>query len=306
MYNTGDDAMIKVIGVLMILLLPASTFGAELMRLKHVSSVYADAAGGAITQPDGVECSGMSGFIVADSGNARLIPYLFQEGTVNAGNDIKMPQLSYPLTVKRNSKGDIFTLDGKTRRILRIDPNGALKGFVEPADLPDSEAVVTRNFTIDGDDNILVLDIFSERVLVLNPEGKYLRQLRFPKGFGFISDVAVDRKGVIFILDSVQAEVFSAAKDAPGFTSFTGSLKEYMDFPSAITFDFEGKAIITDRNGGGIVIIGPNGSFQGRLLSAGRSEGYLSYPSGACVNAKGEVFVADRNNNRIQIFTIVR
>jgi hypothetical protein len=298
--------MIKVIGVLMILLLPARSFGADLIRLKHVASAYADAAGGGIKQPEGVDCNDLSGFIVADSGNDRLITYLFQEGTVSAGKEIKTPELSYPLTVKRNSKGDIFALDGKKRRILRFDPTGALKGYVDPAELPTSDAVVPRNFTIDSDDTLVVLDIFSERVLVLNPEGKYLRQIRFPEDFGFISDVAVDRKGSIFILDSIQAKVFSAAKDAAGFVPFTGSLKEYMDFPAAIAIDSEGRTLITDRNGSGIVIVGPNGSFQGRQLNAGRSEGYLSYPSGLCANGKGEVFVADRNNSRIQIFTVVK
>ena len=306
MYNLRGDAMKKVIGVLVLLLIPMRLFGADLIKLKQVTSVYADAAGVGIRQPEGVDCNEQSGFVVADTGNGRLIHYQFLEGTVMAGKEIKIPELTYPLVVKTNSKGDMFALDGIKRRILHIGSDGLFKGYVDPTGMPAPAVVVPRSFTIDHDDNLLVLDILSDRVLLLDAEGKYLRQLEFPQNFGFISDIAVDKKGTIFLIDSVEAEVFAASKEAAAFIPFTKDLREYVDFPTAITTDLEGRLFITDRNGSGIVIIGPNGSFQGRQLSLGRSEGYLNYPSELCINEKGFVFIADRNNSRIQIFTILK
>ena len=294
--------MLRILLLMTVLLLPAKSFSAEGVKLRHAASIYTDAIGGVIRQPEGVACNDTSLFIVADTGTGRLLRYGFQGGTVKPGTEIKVPELSYPVRVAMNSKGDIFVLDGKKRRILRLSPEGVFKGYLDPPDLP-SVAMVPKSFTIDHDDNIYVLDVFSERVLILDPRGKYQKQVAFPKEYGFMSDIAVDRKGTIYLIDSVQAAVAVAAKGSPGFTPLTKSLREFMDFPAGITLDSRGTILITDRNGGGIVVLGQDGAFHGRQLRRGRTEGLVNYPSQLCINDKGEIFIADSGNNRVQIFT---
>jgi len=296
--------MVRILLLITVLLLPAKSFSAEGVKLRHAASIYTDAIGGIIRQPEGVACNDKSLFIVADTGNGRLLPYGFQGGTVKPQTEIKVPELSYPVWVAMNSKGDIFVLDGKKRRILRLGPEGAFKGYLDPPEMPSPAAMVPKSFTIGHDDNIYVLDVFSERVVVLDPEGKYQKQVAFPREYGFMSDIAVDRKGTIYLIDSVQAAVSVAAKGSPGFTPLTKSLREYMDFPVGITLDSRGTIFITDRNGGGIVLLGQDGAFHGRQLHRGRTAGLVDYPSQLCINDKGEVFVADRDNSRIQIFTM--
>ena len=63
---------------------------------------------------------------------------------------------------------------------------------------PSPSAFVPRSFKIDTNNNIYILDIFTGRVLVLNPEGKYQKQIPFPKDYGFFSDLAVDSKGTLY------------------------------------------------------------------------------------------------------------
>jgi len=58
--------------------------------------------------------------------------------------------------------------------------------------------------------------------------------------------------------------------------------------------------------GCGIVMLSEDGSFMGRQLSMGWTEGFLYYPTQICVNEKGEVFIADRGNNRVQIFAVIQ
>jgi hypothetical protein len=100
--------------------------------------------------------------------------------------------------------------------------------------------------------------------------------------------------------------VFSAAKDLKSFSPLTKSLREYLNFPTSITTDNRGTIFIVDQNGGGIVILGKDGSFVGRQLSMGWNEGLLYYPAQMSINEKGEAFIADRGNSRIQIFTVIR
>lgn len=100
--------------------------------------------------------------------------------------------------------------------------------------------------------------------------------------------------------------VFSEQKDFRGFSPLTKSLREYLNFPTSILADNKGTIYIVDENGGGIVILGQDGSYLGRQLTMGWNEGMLYYPSQMRTNEKGEVFIADRGNSRVQIFTFVK
>jgi len=285
---------------------PLKSFSAETVKFKYLQSIYSDDKGGKLNLPEGVACNEKSFLVVGDTGNDRVVQYTFQDKSLKAGNEIKIPQLSNPILVQINSKGEIFALDGKKRRIVRLSSEGAFKGYVDPVGVPFPSAFVPRSFKIDRDNNIYILDIFSARVLILNPEGKYQRQIPFPKEYGFFSDLAVDVKGMLLLIDCVKAVVFSADPDSNGFFPLTKSLREYLNFPTAITTDSKGMTYLVDGNGSGIVILGQDGSFRGRLLSMGWNEGLLNYPSQMCINEKGEVFIADRGNSRVQIFTVVK
>jgi DNA-binding beta-propeller fold protein YncE len=282
------------------------SFSAETVKLRYLQSVYFDDKGGGLKQPEGVACNEKSLLVVGDTGNDRLVRYTFQEKSLKAGAEIKIPQLSSPIRPQINSKGEIFALDGKRRRVVSLTPEGAFKGYVDPEGVPSPSTYVPRSFKIDRNNNIYILDIFSGRVLVLNSEGKYQKQIPFPTDYGFFSDLSVDSKGTIFLVDCVKAMVFSAAKDSNSFSPFTKNLREYLNFPTSITTDTRGTIFIVDENGSGIVILGQDGSFQGRQLNMGWNEGLLYFPSQMCINDKGEVFIADRGNSRVQIFTLVK
>ena len=298
-------ASIKIILTIVIVLLPMKSFSAETVKFKYLQSLYFDEKGSSIKQAEGVACSDKSVLVVGDTGNDRLLRYTFQDKILKGGSDIKIPELSNPIRLQINSKGEIFALDGKKRRILRLTPEGSFKSYVDPEGVPSPSAFVPRSFKIDRNDNIYILDIFTGRVLVLNPEGKYQKQIPFPKDYGFFSDLSVDSKGTILLIDSVRAMVFSAAKESNSFSPLTKSLREYLSFPTSIT-ESRGTIYIIDENGGGIVILGGDGSFVGRQLTMGWIDGLLYFPSQMCVNEKGEVFIADRGNSRVQIFTLVK
>jgi len=289
-----------------VLLLPLNSFSAETVKLRYLQSVYFDDKGGGIKQPEGIACNDKSVLVIGDTGNDRLLRYTLEEKNLKAGAEIKIPELSNPIRIQINSKGEIFALDGKKRRVVRINPDGSFKNYVDPEGVPSPSAFVPRSFKLDRNDNIYILDIFTGRVLILSPEGKYQKQIPFPKEYGFFSDLSVDSKENILLIDCVKAMVFSAAKDSNSFSPLTKSLREYLDFPVSLTTDNRGTIYIVDEDGSGIVILGQDGSFLGRQLSVGWTEGLLNFPSQISMNEKGEVFIADRGNSRVQIFTLVK
>jgi len=290
----------KNIALIAILLLPAPAMSAEVVQLRHVASIYTDAAGIKINQPEGIGCRDKS-LLVSDTANGRLQPYTLQDdGTIKPGKgaEIKVP---YPMHVRLNSKGDIFVLDGKQRKILRLNAAGESKGNFEPEGVPAPGTWIPKNFAIGKDDTVYILDVFSSRVLVVSPEGKFQRQIGLPTADGFFSDLAVDPQGTIFILNSVTATVYSAGPDEKVFSALTKGLKDYVTFPTALTVDKQFLYIV-DQFGSGLVVLGRDGSFKGRKLRLGWKEGEIHFPSDICINEKGEVFIADRGNNRVQMY----
>lgn len=293
-------------GILVSVLFLQVPFSGAAIKFRYITSIYTDDKGIPLMQPEGLACNDKSILLVADTGNGRLLRYTYKDEAIKAAAvEIKADQLSYPVKMKVNSKGDIYVLDRKQRRIIRMAPAGAFKNYLEPTGLPSPSSYVSRSFAIDTNDNIYILDIFSERVLVLDSEGRYQKQISFPKEYGFFSDVEVDVRGSVLLIDSVNAMVYSAAANSAGFSPLTESLKEYMRFPASLTTDNRGRIYLVDRNGGSIIILGQDGSFLRRQSGLGWKEGRLNYPSQLCINNKGEVFIADTNNSRIQIFEMV-
>jgi DNA-binding beta-propeller fold protein YncE len=279
---------------------------AETPAFRYLRSIYLDEKGAGLNKPGGVACHSESKLVVADSGNGRLLMYTFLDRNLKGGSEIKLPQLPHPIRVQFNSKGEVFALDGKVRRIVHLNPEGAFKEYLSPEGLPSPSTFVPKNFRIGQDGRIYVLDIFSARILILTPEGKYLKQVGFPKDYGFLSDLMVHMGSNILLLDSVRARVYSINQDSGDVSLLAAHLRDYLDFPVYMTSNSAGMIYIVDQYGDGIVLLGPDGSFLGRQLAMGWNEGYLRYPSQICLNEKGEIFIADTRNNRIQIFMIVK
>ena len=292
--------MNRLCALLFILLLPLSANGAEEIRFKHARSLYGDDKGVGMKNPEGIACS-KDRLVVADTGNSRLILYSILGGQPKGGTEVLVPQVLYPIRLAMSSKGDLFVIDGRQRKVARLSSEGTFKNYVEITGLPLEGVVIPAGISLDGKDNLHLLDIAGNRVLVFGDDGKFQRQIPLPKDYGFINDLTVDAKGTVFLLDSVNARVYSNAKDPAVFAPLTGKLEEDMQFPANITVNDQGVLFISDQNGGGIIAVNPDGTAK-RLFSMGWKEGTLRYPAQLCVDSGGGLFVADRDNSRIQVF----
>jgi len=271
--------------------------------MRYQRTIYADSADVALKSPEGVACDDRGAVVIADTGNARLLTYRWKDGALEGGTQVKLAQLSYPVRVQIDSKGFVFALDRRARRIVKVDAKGEFAGFVEPQGA--SSPVTPSAFKLDASDNMYVLDVAAKRVLVLAPDARVTREIPLPKASGII-DVAVDAGGRIYIVDAVSAVVFSADKAATSFEPLSKSLKEQISFPGYLAADNRGRLYVVDQNGNAVVKLGVDGTFQGRELGIGWNDGFVYYPAQLCLNAGGDAFLADRNNNRVQVFAVSR
>ena len=279
---------------------------AEAIKFRFNTAIYFDQAGAALSVPEGVACRGASEIIVADTGNGRLLRFGYRNGTLETGSrELNVSGLVYPEKTMINSRGEIFVLDRKLHRIFRTTPEGRFLGYVEAKGVPKPAARTPKSFSLDTGDRIYLLDIFSKRVLVLNTRGIFLRQIQFPDAPHIFSDLAVDFKGTVLLLDGAGGRVYAAAESADKFTLIAEKLEAYVRFPARLTVDRRGRIYLSDRNGGRIVVLGQDGAYLGKISGHGWKPGLLSYPAQICIGPQGRLFVADTRNNRIQIFELL-
>jgi len=268
-------------------------------------SLYADEKGGAMDHPEGVACNDKM-VVVADTGNGRLLKFTYEGDALKGGTEIRLQQMRYPTRVQIDSKGALLVFDGRQRKVLKVGADGTFQGYVEPSGLPEGVNIVSLAFKLDSKDNIYLLDLFSSQVFVLDPAGKYLRQVGLPGDAGFITDLCVGAGGEVYVVDAVKAVVYVTDKDFKSFVPMTKGMKQYMSFPMYMTVDEKGALLIVDQDGGGIVTIGQDGSYQGRQLSLGWTEGLLYYPCQVCIGPDGGLVIADRGNSRVQLFSVAK
>ena len=97
---------------------------------------------------------------------------------------------------------------------MRISPRGKFVGFIDPPGMTAATTYLPKSFHIDQQDNIYILEKFSGQLIILNPQGKLLKNIAVPPTRGFFSDLTVDAGGNILLLDSVNARVFLKAAHA--------------------------------------------------------------------------------------------
>ena len=288
--------------VLMLVALTCSMAAAAPVKLKYIGSIYTDAEGIPLRHPAGVTITGET-LLIADSGGKRILTFSMKGETVTQDKIISLPKM-FPLMVQKATSGDFYVLDGRERKIIVLSPSGQIKGDFEIKDLPGEQRIIPRSIRLTADGRLLVLDIFSARVLLISESSQFQRQIKFPQEYGAFSDLAMDAQGTIYLLDSVAGAIFTAGPNAETFSLWSTGLKEYTNFPSSLVVTSQGSVIMVDKHGSGLAVLGLDGSFSGRRLSMGWNDAQLYYPSQISINDNGHIFIADTENHRIQQFNI--
>jgi hypothetical protein len=285
-------------------LLVAGTARAGAPIVTPDKSIYVDDRNKPLLAPEGVACTDAGDLFVADTGNGRILRYTYKKGVLGGGSDLTGSPIKYPVRLAIDSKGGLWVLDQKLKRLGRFDASAAYSpvNIVDPV---KNTPVFIGAFKLDRADAIYVVDVETRGIVVADTTGRVQRRLP-PPGPGVVfTDIAVDVMGTIYAIDAIAARLYSAKADEQALTPMGPSLKEFMSFPVYLTHR-GGTIEIVDQHGGGLVLVGNDGVFHGRQLTLGWSEGMVYYPSQVCASSSGDLFVADRGNNRVQVFTVAQ
>ena len=283
-----------------------SMAAAESARFRFLTAIYGDTAGRGLHLPEGVACGARGQVVVADTGNHRLVVFTFQDKAVSAWREIALAELGSPTQVQLGPKGEIYALDSRQRRVVRLSAEGQFLGALSWEGTPPPSTVVPKSFQVGADGTVYVLDVLSARVLVLEAGGRFQRALPLPAETEFVTDVALDDLGNVIALDALGRRLYAAGRDATTFAPLGPGLSDtLLTLPTSVTAS-RGLILIVEGSAGSIVSIGQDGTFVGRQLTPGWQDGSLNHPTRVCVNDKDEAFVADRDNSRVQVFALGR
>jgi len=282
----------------------APVAAAEVLKLRHAATLLADTEGVPLSYPQGVGCGAGDAILVADSGNGRVLRVEVSGALARVTGIVKLPEVAYPIRVDGDASGELIVLDGKSRRLSRVRADGSFGGGIEVPRAEGAAEPVIRSFALGAGGAVVAADVAGRRVVQIAASGTLERSIALPAEARSLTDVALDGRGSIYALDGVGRRVWVARPGEAAFAPLSGSLSEDLDFPGALDADPSGRLLVADENGGGVVILGPDGSFRGRQSAYGWKEGFLRYPTDICSSRRGFVAVADRENQRVQVFAV--
>ncbi len=187
---------------------------------------------------------------------------------------------------------------------LRITKSVIKRFFRFLSGYTDMPMVSPYGVETDSEGRLYVVDTFLREVFVYDLKGNKFHT--FPKkGTSFKSpiDIAIDKKGNVFITDS-QEGVVKVFKDyGKKYVREIG--KNILNRPTGIAVNEETRELlIVDTVSSEIIRYDLNSyKFKGTIGREGSNTGMFHYPTNIFVSRDGHIFVSDSLNFRVQIFT---
>lgn len=200
------------------------------------------------------------------------------------------------------SSGAIYVADPGEAVLHIFDIRG--RRYFRSKDAGKEEFVSPIGVVSDRIGNIYVSDSVLKRVIVLNKEGKYSREIGSSEMFVRPTGLAVDEER-IFVVDTLGHCVLVFKKeDGKILFKFgrNGSAKGEFNYPTNIFVDRNNLIYVMDSLNFRVQIFDRTGMFISSFGKLGDGSGDFSKPKGIAVDSEGHIYVVDALHDNVQIF----
>lgn len=208
-----------------------------------------------------------------------------------------------PYAVSADSKGRVFVGETALGKLFVFDiPN---KKFEVWGQSGQGRLLLPLGIAVDGADQVYVADSKQRRVVVFDPDGKFLRAMggknELERPVGIAVDDARDR---IYVVDTGGHRIVVFDKQGNRVTTIGERGKEpgQFNFPSNIALDRDGRLYVVDAMNFRIQILEPDGNPINAFGKHSDLPGDVSRPKGIGVDQDGHIYVVDAAFNNFQIF----
>jgi len=294
----------KILSIIFILfcLAPPYLFSAD---LNLIASLSGDKIMGKFNQPSAIFFDELKKRLyVADTGNNRLVSFDHEFNFISefdAGGELK-----YPTSIVKNSKDQFFVVGGTARdELFLIDIPKKIFKQIEIKNITAREnPFLPDNLAIDKDDNLYITDRGNGRILVVDSNGRFLKEIAVENKFVDLTDVQIDTEGNIYSLSTLEGKVYIFNNKEGSVSSFgkRGSRANEFEFPVSIAISPNRFVYVLDKHKGNVLVFKKDGNFQFNMLKKGWGNGEIYEPSYIYIDKGNKIYIVDRGNNRIQIF----
>lgn len=286
----------------------------DIQAMRSVEVLTFDESGSALRFPSGVsyDRDGDELYVTSPQHNKLVVltsdyfPYL----SIGAGRDLH----SISKTFVKN--GYLYVCVGTSEFEMR--PHIAVydMAFMPVAKIyfPDNERFSPLDLVVADDGKIYVVGINGSGVMVLDPEGNFIRWIE-PRGRVLGIDekapiIALDMgvDGRIYMLSESMGRVFVYDRNERLLYQFgekggdTGKLSR----PRGIAVDdVRGQIYLVDYQRHTMPVFAKTGDFLFEVGGMGNGRGWFYYPSDVVIDGRGRVVVADTFNHRVQVFEFI-
>ncbi len=265
---------------------------------------------GQFNDPIGIAIAGEEVF-VADARNARIQVFDFDGRFLRQfGN---REQLGRPMHLAI-AQGKLYVADYWNDRIALFTLDGRWQGSLGRAGRAAGEFSTPSGVAVDDQGRLYVAEFHGQRVQLLDPQGKPLRQWGTgEKGlwygrFNYPSDVALDTRGYLYVADAYNDRIqvfdsngeFSHAWGGPFALNIAGGFDGWFRTAISVTVGPQDRVYVSDFLNHRIQIFTPQGELLDLFGEHGAGDGQFERPIDVAVAPTGELFVVDFGNHRIQ------
>ena len=218
--------------------------------------------------------------------------------------------LKRPCGVACNSNGEVLVVErgliqvsvytlGGSNIVRRFGSFGSAPGQFNDPD----------GITVDGSDNILVVDSRNHRVQKFTAEGEFITTVGTkgdgPLQFNYPTNIRIHpQTGNMYICDQYNHRVQIVKEDFSFVGSFgkEGNQEGDLLYPTDLAFDSIGNVYVSDTWNNRIQLFDLDGHFLSKFADGQGNEIYLSSPSCMCITSDDTLYVAD-NTSSLSVFS---
>ncbi len=278
----------------------------------------------ALRKPLNVHVDAAGHVYVADSHWRKVLIFDFPKKELDILGKSGRGMLLNPLGVTTDEKGDIYVTDAGGQRVVVYDALhhfktafGGKNVFVRPSGIAINPAL----------DLIYVVDTWAHQIKVFSrknykflftigrhvKEGKKIAEGSLdqtwnrsdaPGEFDFPTNIAIDKEGNIYIVDTMNFRVQILDPRGNFINSFgkIGNVPGTFSRPKGIALDSEGHIYVSDAAFNNIQIFDKKGELLLFFGNFGSGLADLRLPAGMYIDRHDRIYVADQLNHRIQVY----
>ncbi len=285
----------------------------ELIPIKLVATIGGKEGKSKLRQPSSVLTTKDGKIFVLD-GSVNRVAVFSREGKFLY--DFGTAHLNMPLGMTMDNRGLLYVTDTKKGQIQIFSLQGK---HLKQIDLPKSKNGTPTepvDLAIDNKRNILyILDNKNHRLLIYdlkkNSIAKIIGKMGMEDGeFRWPFSIAIDKKGVVFIVDVINTTVRTIHPDNNWAFEYNigswGIQKGEFFRPKGIAINSRGELFVSDSYLGVVQMFDHKGGFIAVLTDRNRKIHRFTTPARLFIDPQDRLYVVEMFANRITVFEISR